>query len=152
MATSRSLRAFARRLGQIKQEFLTTSEQTITKTAGRALQVAVFATRVKLGRARGGWVINLGTSTKEAGGGQERDARGRFRRGTQGNDKEGTRTIAKGQQEAARFRITDGSITLFNNVEYILFLDRGSPTNEPDNMVAQAVQAAEAFIREAQFI
>lgn len=139
MATVRGLRGLARRLKEIKQEFLTESETVIKKAGARALQVAVFATRVDTGRARGGWVITIGESLRESGGQTLEDP-------------DGGATIARGEQEIARFRIQDGTLSLSNNVEYILFLDQGSPTNSADNMVAQAVQATIAFIQQTKFL
>jgi len=139
MATSRELTGLALRLKEMQEEFRTVSGDTFQKAAARALQVAVFATRVKTGRARGGWIISLGPN-------------GKFNREETPLDEGGGNTIARGQAEIARFRIEDGSLTLANNVEYIVYLDQGTPHNAADMMVAQATQAAIDFIKQGKFL
>ncbi len=137
-------------MGELKGKFKDSSEDIMKGAAGRALQVAVFATRVDTGRARGGWIITLGSTAP--GGPATRGADGKFKKAETPEDPSGSSTIAAGQQEIARFRIEDGRITLANNVEYILFLDQGSPTNAADMMVEQATQAAIAFIKQGKFL
>jgi len=136
MANIRGLLGLAKRLKEIKGEFLTASEDVMKQTAARALQVAVFATRFDTGRAKGGWVITLGNVPADV---EDRP-----------EDKNGGPTISEGNDEIVKFKIQEGSITLANNVEYIIYLDQGSPTNEPDNMTAEALQAALDFLRQKQ--
>ena len=105
----------------------------------RATQVAVFATRVDTGRARGGWVITLG----EPPTGESKTP----------EDQGGGTTLLAAEQKLRNFSpIFGGIISLSNNVEYILFLDQGTSFTPADNMVAQATQAAIAFLREAKYL
>ena len=133
-----SFRELDRKLKQLEKKFFRKAEQNVKKAVTRSLQVAVFATRVDTGTARGGWVISVGRSTPNV---------------TTSEDPGGFSTLGRGQTAIAKFKLKDGVMgNLYNNIEYILFLDRGGPNNVPDNMVAKAVQAAQSFLSKQRYL
>jgi hypothetical protein len=122
-----------------RREFLRKSEDNMKKAVGRATQVAVFATRIKTGHARGGWIITLGEAPV---GPQDTPL-----------DTGGSDTVLRAEQKISAFDLRTGFIiALSNNVEYILYLDQGSPTNDADNMIAQASKAALDYLRDAKYL
>jgi hypothetical protein len=100
----------------------------------KAITGLVTKTRVRTGRARGGWQVGIDSTTEAE--------TGRL-------DPSGAATIAEGvarlqQLTTVSVRAIFGgsysAVHFFNNVPYITFLEDGSPTNTPDKMVALTVQ------------
>jgi hypothetical protein len=117
--------------------------RVIRKAALVADQVAVLATPVDTGRARGGWFVSIDAPSagisEPIGISADQAA----------NKTEATKK-ALDQAEAEIGKYTDeGSIFITNNVAYIGELDDGSSRQAPEGMTAQAVQAAQDLVRRA---
>ncbi len=141
MATVRGLDGLARRLKDIRKEFVEVAEDTVKKAITRAHQVAVVETRVKTGRAKGGWIISNGSKLPEPIPFDEQIL-----------DKSGGITLEKGSQEIAQFKLEIGEANITNNVEYIIHLEQGTPFTPADNMAEKAAMAARAFLREGKYL
>jgi len=117
------------------------------KAALRADQVAVLATPVDTGRARANWIASTGQPVSEAPEGSQ-----------SGSTKEarGANAAAKALQQAQKivqeYTLSQGSIFLSNNVEYIVPLDQGSSRQAPAGMSAAATAAATDVFRRARLL
>ncbi len=81
-------------------------------------------TRVKTGRARGGWIVSVGTlSTRER----------------KKKDKGGGSTIRDGISAMSSLK-PFSPIFIDNNVNYILFLNNGTPHNQADMMIELTIE------------
>lgn len=88
-----------------------------------ALRRLVNRTPVDTGRARGGWQVRR-TATENDNG---------------KIDAGGGSTIAEGFSVINRITVPFGVIVIFNNVEYIVFLEEGSSSQAPQGMVALTI-------------
>lgn len=126
-------------LNQFNRELTVFAKQTIPaenlklqkRIALDLLRRIVFRTPVDTGRARGNWQVATGA----AGG-----------RSTDTTDKEGGATIGAGSAVVAGAR-PFGVITIYNNLDYIKFLEGGSSRKSPRGMVAVSITEVEGQFR-----
>jgi len=131
MAVSQNLNQFAKRLVIRGNQLVKSIERIVRKAALTADQVAVLATLVDTGRARGNWLPSIGSPQK--GGGSL--------------DKNGAPTINKARQVVKGYKIGGNGIFITNNVPYILILENGTATRAPNNMAKKGIQAAVVSVR-----
>lgn len=105
------------------------------RIALEALRRLVNRTPVDVGRARGGWQVRQ-TATENDNG---------------KIDAGGGSTIAEGFSIISRITVPFGVIVLFNNVEYIVFLEEGSSSQAPQGMVALTIQDLNRIAEAAGF-
>lgn len=101
------------------------------KIALDLLRRIVFRTPVDTGRARGNWQVNLGGALEES---------------QIVTDTSGLPTFAKGAAVVGRATNPYGVITLFNNVNYIQFLEGGSSRQAPAGMVSVSLAEVETGV------
>lgn len=128
MATSRSFLEFSTRFTIIKKLVGVNTEKIVRKAAITGGSVAVLATPVRFGRARGNWIASLNSPARVTG--------------KRSPDPSGARAISEGTRKIETWRTRDGSIFWINGVPYILRLENGSSSQAPSGMVALALQAA----------
>ena len=127
MATSRGLTAFAKRMKVVARKFGENHDIRVRRAAIAADQVAILATPVDTGRARGNWRVGIGGRPT----------------GFDPNDTDANAALAQGQSAIETWKSGEGSIYITNNVPYIVPLDEGSSAQAPNGMSAAAVQAAQ---------
>jgi hypothetical protein len=123
-------------LNQFNRELTIFAKQTIPqehlklqkRIALDLLSRIVFRTPVRTGRARGNWQVELGGAGNSA---------------IDRKDKAGSSTVAAGAGVIAGAR-PFGLITVFNNVDYIKFLEGGSSIQAPAGMVDISLVEVEA--------
>ncbi|MDH3377781.1 MAG: HK97 gp10 family phage protein [Gammaproteobacteria bacterium] len=93
------------------------------------LRRIVFRTPVDTGRARGNWQVNLGRALEQS---------------VNQLDRAGVSTLAQGAGVINRSTNPYAIITIFNNVNYIKFLEGGSSQQAPSGMVALSIAEVEA--------
>lgn len=99
------------------------------KVGGEGLKGVVLKTPVKEGRARGAWMLGIGTVPQ----------------GEPGTlDKGGGPTIERGLSELAGYRGFE-VVSIVNNVPYIVPLENGHSSRNPDGMVAVTVEELKAM-------
>jgi hypothetical protein len=98
------------------------------RIAADLLRRIVFRTPVKTGRARGNWQVNSGPALEQS---------------IPETDKNGAKTVSRGMTSISSAQ-PYGLITLFNNVNYIRFLEGGSSQQAPSGMVSLSVAEVEA--------
>lgn len=133
MATSRGLKAFARRMKVVANQVDTNVSLTVRRAAIAADQTAVLATPVDTGRARASWRVGVGSPV--------------FFDDPEASDLSGVGTIADGVQSINGWNSKDGAIYISNGIPYILQLDQGSSAQAPNGMSSLAVQSATAVLR-----
>lgn len=89
------------------------------RIALEGLKRVVNRTPVDTGRARGGWQVGRTDSDNDNGN----------------IDGGGSSTVAAGLSIVNKITIPFGTIVIFNNVEYIVFLEEGSSGQAPQGMV-----------------
>lgn len=133
---------FRRKLTKAEEEAGELSLRFQKRIALEAMRRVVARTPVDTGRARGGWQMARGQGTNADTG--SRDA-------------VGSATVGTALSILDRIRIPFGLITVFNNVEYITFLEEGSSDQAPLGMVAvtlielEAIASAAGFSKQFQF-
>lgn len=126
-----TLNEFAVRIREIGQFVVTATDKNVGEMAGLILTGVVTSTPVDTGRARGNWVVSVGTpATNES----------------KTLDKTGRGTIGRGQRIIAT-RNPGSTIFLCNNVPYIGRLNDGYSAQAPAGFVEAQIQAAILFIR-----
>ena len=112
------------------------------RIALEAIKRVVARTPVDTGRARGGWQMVRGQGNEADIGSV---------------DTIGSATVGSALSILNRITIPFGLITVFNNVEYITFLEEGSSQQAPLGMVAitlielEAIASAAGFGQQFQF-
>ncbi len=112
-------------------------QRTMRETALEVDRVAIRETPVDTGLARSNWIASIGAPAtvtipayapgKKRGKGERANA---------------SRARAQALQVIKTWRTGNPNpITIANNVEYIILLNSGGPTNKANNMLALAVQA-----------
>lgn len=99
---------------------LTQVGRFVKRVSFQVLKGVIFRTPVDTGRARGGWLVTVGSPTKD-----ESD---------QGTDRTGNTTLAKGTAVIASAKEFK-KIFIDNNVNYIEFLEDGSSAQAPAGIV-----------------
>lgn len=128
MATSRSLEAFRKRMKVVAKHFAEGVDVRVRRAAIAADQVAILATPIDTGRARGNWRVGIGGRPT----------------GYSDEDRDASAAMAQGSSSIATWKSGEGAIYITNNVPYIVRLDEGSSAQAPNGMSAAAVQAARA--------
>lgn len=148
MATSKSFKEFAKRMVVVAKGTEDKIEKTIRKAALAADQVAVNATPVDTGRARGGWIASVGTPSQE---GSAPAGPGKAEGGSPESNaaQAAAKALQQAEQVVSEYKLDAGSIFLANNVEYIVKLDNGSSKQAPAGMTAAALAAARNVVRKA---
>lgn len=133
---------FRRKLMKAEVEVDDLSLRFQKRIALEAMKRVVARTPVDTGRARGGWQM----------------ARGQGNEADIGSvDIIGSATVGTALSILNRITIPFGLITVFNNVEYITFLEEGSSVQAPLGMVAitlielEAIASAAGFGQQFQF-
>lgn len=128
----RNLKSFNREIEIFAKERVPEEHLKLQKRiALDLLRRIVFRTPVDTGRARGNWQVNLGPSDDNA---------------VLSVDTGGAQTLASGAAVVAGAQ-PYGLITIFNNVEYITFLEGGSSRQSPTGMVEVSLAEVEAQFR-----
>ena len=142
MATSRGLKKFAARMDEVSSQILGTMDVTMRKLALVTDQVAVLATPVDTGRARGNWIVTLGEQAAASDNQRTKDKSGNLAL-EQARGALGVSLIGGGgrNQKSGRFQSAVKTIFLTNSVEYVTFLDQGSSRQAPAGMTQQAITA-----------
>lgn len=117
-------RQFIADLNQADKEAGELSLKFQKRIALEALRRLVNRTPVDTGRARGGWQVRQTIASENDNG---------------NIDTGGGSTITAGLSIINRVRIPFGVIVIFNNVEYIVFLEEGSSSQAPQGMVALTI-------------
>jgi hypothetical protein len=125
-------------MAQVGRNLVREVEKHVRAAALRVDQVVVVGTPFDTGRARGGWILTIGTPSAET---------------NTPLDPSGAGAISQAAGAVRGFqagRGVLGSIFITNNVEYILPLERGHSAQAPAGMVAQAVEAGADYVRKAR--
>jgi len=119
---------FNRKLYQFSRTLVPKQVTLLMKKIGLdILTGVVLLTPVDSGRARGGWQVSINESPE---GTSER------------LDKIGADTVSEGIGQMAKIAITD-KIFITNNVEYIGYLENGTPKMPAHGMLALTIQRIE---------
>lgn len=126
-------REFIAELGKAEDEVPELSLRFQKRLALEALQRVVNRTPVDTGRARGGWQVARTAGDNDPGT----------------EDPAGASTVAAGLSIIDRISIAFQEIHIFNNVNYIVFLEEGSSQQAPNGMVATTIRELEQIARQA---
>ena len=137
MAAAKPFRELPNILARIERRTDRALQRTMRETALEADRVAIRETPVDTGLARSNWIASIGAPAtvtipayapgKKRGKGERANA---------------SRARAQAAQVIKTWRTGNPNpITIANNVEYIVLLNSGGPSNSPNNMLAKAVQA-----------
>lgn len=128
------LAAFSRRIRGIGTEVVVRADRNMVATAGLILTGVVTSTPVDTGRARGNWIVSIGSPVTLPN--------------LKSLDKTGQATISRGQAVAERYASDSlQSIYICNNLPYIQRLNEGWSAQAPAGYVQAAVQTAVAYLR-----
>ena len=128
-------RSFIRQLDKAGDEAGDLSLLFQKRLALEGLKRVVNRTPVDTGRARGGWQVGRSDSESDNGN----------------IDGGGASTVASGLSVIDRISIPFGTIVIFNNVEYIVFLEEGSSAQAPQGMVDLTVLELKRIAEAAGF-
>lgn len=128
-------REFSTALTKAGQEAGEIALQFQKRLALEGLRRVVQRTPVDTGRARGGWQV--AAIANDAAGGDP--------------DPSGSSTVSAGLSIIDAITIPFGTIVIFNNVEYIVFLEEGSSQQAPQGMVALTIAELEQIVASAGF-
>lgn len=103
------------------------------KLSLEALRKLVLLTPVDTGRARGGWILQVGAPS-------------RWIPGKQNVDPDGESTVMTGRQFLEELQ-PFGAVFISNNVEYILHLEHGTSKQAPQGMLKLTVHALLSMFR-----
>ena len=137
MALHRSFTSLGRRLRRIASNVTGNTTKVVRKAALAADQVAVLATPVDTGRARGGWTVGIGRAARSP---QDR------------LDPTGSQAIADGASTINTWKVGQGPINISNDVVYVPRLDAGYSEQAPNGMSAQAIAAARDVLASAKLL
>lgn len=137
MATHTTFKSFAKRMRVIASNVTGNTGRVVRRAALAADQVAVLATPVDTGRARGGWTVGIG------GIGTSQQDR---------LDPSGDQAIAEGLDKISKWKVGSGPINISNDVVYVPRLDNGYSAQAPNGMTAQALAAANDVLRKAKLL
>jgi hypothetical protein len=126
----RNLNAFNREVKAFGEDLMPQEHLALQKTiALDLLRRIIFRTPVDTGRARGNWQVNLGRALDQS---------------VAQVDKNGVVALAQGASAISNAIFPYGVITIFNNVNYITFLEGGSSSQAPTGMVSVSIAETEA--------
>lgn len=113
-------------------------EDVVRRTALEIFSDVIKGTPVDTGRAKGAWTPSLRTMPTKFDDGESKSPLG---------------TISRDKRNELISLLSkfsgDGSIYLANNLDYIVFLERGSSRQAPAGMVATSVARFSQYIKEA---
>lgn len=125
-----NLKAFNKQVKSFGEDLMPEELLTLQKKISLdLLRRIVFRTPVLTGRARGNWQVNLGRALDQS---------------VNQLDRNGVSTLAQGASTINQHTNPFGIITIFNNVNYINFLEGGSSKQHPRGMVAISVTEVES--------
>lgn len=126
----RNLNSFNREVKAFGEEVMPEEHLALQKKiALDLLRRIVFRTPVDTGRARGNWQVNLGRALEQS---------------LAQVDKNGVVSLAQGASVISSATLPYGLITIFNNVNYITFLEGGSSRQAPSGMVSLSIAEVES--------
>jgi len=102
--------------------------EVMKKIAIRVMQTIILATPVDTGRARGNWLVSLGSLSKEV----RKDAK----------DTTGGATIGENTSKISSSVKAEDDIHISNNLDYIIPLNEGHSAQAPAGYVEKALQVA----------
>ncbi len=139
MASLNAFNGLAKDFEEFKGKYLKKAEKLVIQAVTRAHQVAVFETRFKTGRAKGGWIITLGEKLPDPVPHDEQVL----------DVASGRKALNAGKEVTKQFTLKIGELTISNNVDYINVLEDGGPFIQPPGLMSRkAALAAAAFLRE----
>lgn len=126
------LNGFAKRMKQMSKSIEEESSKMVRTASLAALSEVVLRTPVDTGRARGNWLVGLGTIP------------------TNTVNLTGTASVAIGNSTISRYK--SGTVYIANNLPYIQRLNDGYSKQAPANFVEAAVASATSSIKSVKLI
>lgn len=138
------LGSFERRIRNVAVKVEAGVERTIRKCALAIDQAIVMATPVDTGRARANWIVSISSPT-----GRINPASPEGEAGSSGAAN-AQAALNQAAEAIGKYKLSDGSIFIQNNLPYIKRLNEGWSAQAPEGLVERGVQAGVNAIKSAR--